>query len=83
MSNSPYENTVPTDSSQLPDSTPFGATPMQTVTGETLVADNSYDIQGNPVDSTGDTPIDANALQGANVTDSSLQAPSTGFDVIG
>lgn len=81
MSNSPYGNIVPTEQSQLPNSNPFGSTTMKTVVGTTQVADNSYDIQGNPVSSTGDTPIDANALQGVVVTDASLQAPSTGMNI--
>lgn len=44
-----------------------------------MVADNSYDIQGNPVSSKQDTPIDVNALHGVTVTEESLIAPSTGM----
>lgn len=79
MSNNPYENIVPTEESQLPNSTPYSSQPMETVVGVTQVANNSFDIFGNQVSSTGDTPIDVNALQGAVVTEESLTAPSTGF----
>ena len=79
MSNSPCENVVPTEESQLPDSQPYSTTPMQTIVGISQVANNSYDVQGNPVNSEGDTPIDVNAVQGAVVTPESLQAPSTGI----
>lgn len=79
MSNSPYENVVPVQESQLPNSDPYSTTPMQTVVGVSQVANNSYDIQGNPVSSEEDTPIDVNALHGVKVTQESLQAPSTGY----
>jgi len=79
MSNNPYQNVVPVKESQLPKSDPYSTTTMKTVVGTSQVANNSYDIQGNPVSSENDTPIDVNALQGAVVTPQSLVAPSTGF----
>ena len=61
---------------------PFSTTTMQTCVGEVPVMNNSYDIQGNVVDSTMDTPIDVNALYDVQVTDSMLQIPETGLDPI-
>lgn len=82
MSNNLYQNKVPTEQSQLPNGkAPYSSTTMKTVVGNTQVANCSYDIQGNPVDSTNDTPIDANALQGVTATESNLRAPSTGYKV--
>ena len=75
MSNSLYSNTVYTEQTQEP----YGTTSMKTVVGTAQVGNQSYDIQGNVVDSKQDTPIDVNALQGAVVTEESLQAPSTGM----
>ena len=51
---------------------------METVVGNVEVANKSYDIQGNVVDSTGDTPIDVNALQGVQgITEGQRYAPSS------
>lgn len=79
MSNNPYENVVPTEDTQLPDTGPYSTTPMQTVVGVSQVANASYDVQGNAVSSEEDTPLDVNALHGVTVTSESLQAPSTGM----
>jgi len=79
MSNNPYENVVPTEENQLPNSQPYSTSTMRTSVGVTRVANNSFDIFGNPVDSRGDTPIDVNALHGAVATTANTTAPSTGM----
>ena len=41
----------------------FPTTTMRTVVGDVKVADKSYDINGNLVDSSDETPVDVNAIQ--------------------
>jgi hypothetical protein len=78
MSNNSSENIVPMQQDQLPDQQPFPVTMMETVAGSARVPNHSYDVQGQSASSEKDLPIDVNAMQGANVTSESLQAPSTG-----
>ena len=79
MSNNPVSQSVPTKSSGLPN-TPYPTTTMETVVGNVQVAEKSYDVQGNVVSSTQDTPIDVNALHGVTKpTEGQLTVPSTGM----
>src|SRR6478609_7713521 len=80
MSNDLYNQSVPTEQSQL-SGEPYPTTVMETVAGPVEVAEKSYDVQGNPVSSSGDTPIDVNALHGIEVVPSQLEVPSTGMGV--
>jgi hypothetical protein len=79
MSNHPYQNVVPTKKNQLPHDHTYATTVMQTIAGPVQVANKSYDVQGQQVSSEHDTPLDVNALNGAVVTKSHLQVPSSGF----
>lgn len=76
MSNDPSGQSVQSNSS---DNT-YSYTPMQTVVGQVKVADKSYGIGGQVVDSTGDTPIDVNALVGVEAPPN-LVTPSTGYGI--
>jgi len=79
MSNDPIKNVVPIEEERLPPS-PFSTTPMRTVVGTAQVADCSYDVQGNPINSEGDLPMDVNAMFGVQpLEEGAFQAPSTGF----
>lgn len=57
----------------------YPTTTMETVAGNVKVPDQSYGIQGQVVDSTMDTPIDMNAIAGAEAPPSGMQLPETGM----
>ncbi len=74
MSNDPYGSTVNANNQQ---GNVFPTTTMETSVGNVQVSDKSYDIQGNVVDSSNDTPIDVNAVHGVQ------QAPQGGLPSTG
>lgn len=60
----------------------FPTTTMSTVVGDVKVSDKSFGIGGQVVDSTGDTPIDVNALYGVSAPpEGGLAPPATGYDI--
>lgn len=77
MSNDPYSQHVPLTKQK---DNSFPSHTMGTVVGNVKVQDKSYDVQGALVDSTGDTPIDVNALMHAQAPKGGL--PSTGIQTI-
>jgi hypothetical protein len=88
MSNDPYSQSVLINESKLINEEeqeqrqqPYSTTSMKTIVGTVQVADKSYDVQGNPVNSKQDTPIDVNALHGVQPVHSQFQVPSTGKDI--
>lgn len=62
--------------------TTAGMQQISTVVGTTQVPTESYDVAGNIVGSTQDTPLDVNKMQGSYVTESSMTMPSTGTGFI-
>jgi len=78
MSNDPYGQSVPEGGK---DNT-FPTTTVPTVVGNVRVADKSYNVQGQVVDSTNDNLIDVNAIQGVtSPPDGDIVPPSTGYDI--
>jgi hypothetical protein len=57
----------------------YPTTTMHTVVGNIQVADKSYGIQGQVVDSTGDRPIDVNAVAGVQMPAEGMKMPETGM----
>ena len=78
MSPPSEENTLSSSSS----SSTTGSQQMSTVVGETTVPTESYGVSGEIVNSSGDTPLDVNKMQGAVVTEEATVLPSTGTGFI-
>lgn len=55
---------------------------VSTVVGTTHAPTESYDVAGNVVNSTQDTPLDANKMIGAVLTEGATVMPSTGTGFI-
>lgn len=68
------------ESQETSTSTAFPTQPMKTVVGTVPVPSQSYDVQGQLVDSNKDTPLDVNAMHGVS-SDSVPQMPETGINV--
>lgn len=78
MSSDPYNQTVEMN----PQNQTYSSTAVETVVGETNVGNNSYDIFGQQVDSTNDTPIDVNAASYVDTSNLNTEQPSTGLSPV-